>query len=322
MAKTEEIPLVDLRDFLSGNKRRRQAFVLAFGEALRTFGFVRLQGHGVSDDLLKAVYASMRMLFAHSDELLRDYHVPDIHGQTGYTPYGKEQAVGYKVGDAKRFWHVCRQSERSNIWPSDKLAPSLREYASDLYNDLDRVFRTLCFALEEYLETGEESVTGLVVGDNNSTLRLLHYPPLPARKPGKHKPRRASRNKLVRAGAHRDINWLTLLPAATSSGLQVRRHNGRWLPIKAARGEIIVNAGIMLERFTNGYIPATEHQVVNPDDEIPNVDRFSTPFFGHPCAEAIIKVPKRFRGKGRPRAKPAITAREALQQVLKAIKLA
>lgn len=325
----EEIPLVDLSDYFSSDMVRRALFVNAFGDALRSFGFVRLTGHNVSDELLELLYDSMRKLFSNCDKHLRDYHVPAIHGQTGYTPYGKEQAVGYKQGDAKRFWHVCRESERSNIWPSESLAPKLKTYASTLYRRLDEVFIILCQALEEYLQLGTNSVALLVMGDNNSTLRLLHYPKQETVRPAKStkrkrglRPRRARRSVRVRAGAHRDINWLTLLPAATSSGLQVRRRNGRWLPIKASKGEIIVNAGIMLERFTNGYIKATEHQVVNPDDEIPNVDRFSTPFFGHPCAEAVICVPKRFRGPGYPRAKPAITARKALQQVLKAIKLA
>lgn len=327
--KTEEIPLVDLSDYFSSDMVRRTLFVNAFGDALRSFGFVRLTGHNVSEELLELVYDCMRKLFSNCDAHLRDYHMPEIHGQTGYTPYGKEQAVGYKQGDAKRFWHVCRESERSNIWPSDSLAPKLKQHASLLYRRLDEVFLTLCQALEEYLQLGTHSVTMLVQGDNNSTLRLLHYPKQEQARPAKRikgkpgaTPRRVRRTVRVRAGAHRDINWLTLLPAATSSGLQVRRRNGQWLPIKASKGEIIVNAGIMLERFTNGYIKATEHQVVNPDDEIPNDDRFSTPFFGHPCAEAVICVPKSFRGKGYPRAKPAITARKALQQVLKAIKLA
>lgn len=323
---TKSIPLVDMRDFNAGGKRR-QKFVQGFGDALRFFGFVRLKGHGVPDELIESVYDALRDLFSHSDEVLKAYHDPALHGATGYTPYGKETGVGYKHGDAKRFWHVCRESEQANVWPAPKLAPSLKGSAKLLYRELDTVYIALAKALEEYLGLEPGSVTGLVDGENNSTLRLLHYPPLPKSKAkrnhkGKQSLRRAPRSQVVRAGAHRDINWLTLLPAATASGLQVRTVKKRWLAIKAKKGEIIVNSGIMLERFTNGFITATEHQVVNPGGSIPNTDRFSLPFFGHPRRLAVLRVPKQFRGKGWPRAPRAITAGQALAEVLKAINLA
>ncbi|GAA3252962.1 hypothetical protein GCM10020258_09870 [Sphingomonas yabuuchiae] len=45
--------------------------------------------------------------------------------------------------------------------------------------------------------------------DGNSVLRLLHYPPIPADAEG------------VRAGAHEDINLITLLLGAEEAGLEL-----------------------------------------------------------------------------------------------------
>ena len=49
-------------------------------------------------------------------------------------------------------------------------------------------------------------------------LRLIHYPALD----------KAFPKGAVRAAAHEDINLITLLPAATATGLQVKDSDGQW----------------------------------------------------------------------------------------------
>ena len=86
-------------------------------------------------------------------------------------------------------------------------------------------------------------------------LRLLHYPPIPADAEG------------VRAGAHEDINLITLLLGAEEAGLELLDSDGRWLPIKPPEGAMVVNVGDMLQRLTNHVLPSTTHRVVNPPPE-------------------------------------------------------
>ena len=44
------IPSVDLADFLSGDQKRKTAFVEELGKAYEEVGFVALKNHGVSDE--------------------------------------------------------------------------------------------------------------------------------------------------------------------------------------------------------------------------------------------------------------------------------
>ncbi len=147
--------------------------------------------------------------------------------------------------------------------------------------------------------------------DSDSILRLLHYPPLPGDIQG------------VRAGAHEDINAITLLLGAEEAGLEVLDRDGRWLPINPPPGSVVVNIGDMLQRLTNDVLPSTTHRVVNPRTERRGVARYSTPFFLHFAPDYAIRTLPRCVGPDRPDRYPEpITARDYLLERLREIKLA
>jgi isopenicillin N synthase-like dioxygenase len=145
----------------------------------------------------------------------------------------------------------------------------------------------------------------------NSVLRLIHYPPL--------------KNQFipggVRAAEHEDINLITLLPESTASGLELLTRDGVWLPIDSLEGQIIVDAGDMLARITNGVVPATTHRVVNPPRSEEDVERYSMPFFVHPYPECVLRVLDSCVTKENPARAPDITADGFLRQRLKEIGL-
>ncbi len=87
----------------------------------------------------------------------------------------------------------------------------------------------------------------------NSVLRVIHYPPMPPEP-----------TPSVRAGAHEDINVITLLLGAEEPGLEVLSKKGEWLPINPAPGSLVCNVGDMLQRLTNRHLRSTTHRVVNP----------------------------------------------------------
>ena len=74
------------------------------------------------------------------------------------------------------------------------------------------------------------------------------------------------------AGAHADINLTTVLPRATTAGLQVRTKaatddtDAVWVDAAPPEGHVIINTGIMLERISNGIIPSGWHRVVADPD--------------------------------------------------------
>ena len=52
----QNIPSVDLRDFLSGEPERKQKFVNEIGKAFEDIGFVALKGHFLEDQLVDELY--------------------------------------------------------------------------------------------------------------------------------------------------------------------------------------------------------------------------------------------------------------------------
>jgi isopenicillin N synthase-like dioxygenase len=126
----------------------------------------------------------------------------------------------------------------------------------------------------------------------------------------------------VRAGAHEDINLITLLVGASAEGLQVRSHAGEWVPFTAEADTIVVNIGDMLQRLTNHVYPSTTHRVVNPPGENARKPRYSVPFFLHPNPDFVIDVlPSCIDATHPSRYAQPITAHEYLQERLREIKL-
>ena len=126
----------------------------------------------------------------------------------------------------------------------------------------------------------------------------------------------------VRAGAHEDINLITLLVGASAQGLEVRSHAGEWVPFTADADTIVVNIGDMLQRLTNHVYPSTTHRVVNPPGDSARKPRYSVPFFLHPNPDFVIDVLPGCIDANNPSRYPnPISAHEYLQERLREIKL-
>ena len=123
-----------------------------------------------------------------------------------------------------------------------------------------------------------EPLSDMIVGSEQTLLRILHYPPLPdAIEPG-----------AIRAGAHEDINLLTVLPAANEPGLQVLGRNGDWIDVPCDFGNLIINIGDMLQEATARYYPSTTHRVINPHGADATRSRISLPLFLHPRPDVVL----------------------------------
>ena len=99
----QNIPSVDLRDFLSDEPTRKQKFVNEIGKAFEDIGFVALKGHFLNDALVTELYGEIRNFFALPLDTKYGYEIPGIGGQRGYVSFGKEHAKGKKEGDLKSF---------------------------------------------------------------------------------------------------------------------------------------------------------------------------------------------------------------------------
>jgi isopenicillin N synthase-like dioxygenase len=307
--KYDKVPTLSLRDYTNGSTEARDAFIEDLFSGFKYYGFVILKDHPVSVDLLDQAYKQAEELFRLPAEIKNSY-ISQVGGnQRGYTPFGKEHAKNSPVHDLKEFWHVGRvlptghkyeKEYPENIWP--KQLSGFRETMTSLYLALDTVGEIMLEALTPSLEL-EKKYFKDMIQDGNSILRLLHYPPL---EPGVDP-------RCVRAAAHEDINLITILVAATTSGLELLDRDNKWLPVETEQNNLIVDAGDMLARITNDVIPATTHRVVNPQDGR-NGHRYSMPYFIHPNPEAKLECIDSCRGSGEKY--PPIRAQDFLMQRL------
>lgn len=307
------VPVLKLSSFTEGSPEAQKAFVEQLFTGIKDYGFIILKDHGINPAVFKKSYQLLEQFYSQPVETKMKY--AGVHGgQRGYTPFGKEHAKDSPVMDLKEFWHVGREVSPShpfakyypgNVWPTE--IPEFKTHFESLYAQLDEVGRVLLQALTKPLDLDIEYFDRMVL-DGNSILRLLHYPPIAE----------GADPRCLRAAPHEDINLITILPAATASGLQLKDRDGSWLDVDAEPDTLIVDAGDMLARAANDVIPSTTHQVINTP-EATHSHRYSMPFFIHPNPEAILSCFPSCRGA---KAKyPDISAHDFLMQRLREIGL-
>lgn len=306
---TGSVPELSLRAYTHGDPAQKAAFSKALFKGLQDYGFIILNDHNVDADLLERAYQLSAEVFALPDGVKRQY----AQGMRGFTPFGVEHAKDSNTADLKEFWQIGHDPSPEapepfppNVWPAE--TPAFQPVFSELFNALNETGQILLRALAPNLGLPEGYFDPLV-RHGTSLLRVLHYPPVAGDvEPG-----------AVRAAAHEDINFITILVAAKGAGLELLDRDGTWLPVITEPKNLIVDSGDMLMRLTNGVIPATTHRVVNPADA-ENVDRYSMPFFMHPTLATPLNVLESCVGEGKKF--PDITAGEFLDERLKAIGLA
>ncbi len=316
---TVNIPRLDLNTYVNGTSEERKHFSDAIGQAFNETGFVTITNHGLSKELIDKLYAQVKALFTLPEEVKLNYEKPELAGQRGYTGKGKETAKGFKVPDLKEFWQIGQtitdNDPVKDEYPENVQVTELPEFNSttlEVYQKLEAAGKQLLKAIAVYLNLPENYFDDKV-HNGNSILRTLHYFPIenPDEVPA----------DAVRAGAHEDINLITLLIGASADGLELLTREGEWFPVKAHGEDVVVNVGDMLQRLTNNKLKSTTHRVVNPPRELMKQSRFSVPFFLHPkSAMDLTSLPSTI-DEQHPKLYSDITAGEYLDERLREIGL-
>lgn len=305
------IPSVDLADFLSDDPKRKQKFVDEIGAAYEEIGFVSLKNHFLDDQLVDGLYKEIKDFFALPVEVKKKYEIEGLGGQRGYVSFGKEHAKGKKEGDLKEFWHFGQEpaadANLTEEYPDNVQVSELKNFnktGMEAYRMLEKTGVYVLRALALHIGL-DEFYFDHWANNGNSILRPIHYPPITEEPKG-----------AVRAGAHGDINLITLLMGASAGGLQVLRNDGVWIDAIPAEDELVINVGDMLERHTNNKLRSTIHRVVNPPKEQWDTPRYSIPFFMHPRSDMKLNCLPECITDENPKAYPDITAGEFLNQRL------
>jgi len=308
----DHIASVSLKDA----DRDPSAFAEKLGRSFEEYGFAIVADHGIPDELIHRAEEKAKAFFALPEETKRKYLIEGSGGARGYTPFGIETAKGAQAHDLKEFWHVGRDLPEGhkfrdhmpdNLWPSE--VPGFKETFQEIFATFDRTGLKILKAIARYLKIDENYFED-AVHEGNSVLRALHYPPQ-TEPTGEH----------IRAGAHEDINAITLLLGAEEAGLELKTRDGRWIPVSPKPGELVINIGDMLQRLTNGRLRSTSHRVVNPTPERASKARYSMPFFLHFRSDFLIDALPETVPPGEQAKWPPITANDYLQERLREIKL-
>jgi isopenicillin N synthase-like dioxygenase len=310
------IPVVNLADFLSGDPQLKQAFVNQLGKAYEDVGFAAVKNHGIPDELIADLYKYVQQFFGLPAETKRQYEIPGLAGQRGYTSFGKEHAKGSDAPDLKEFFQFGQIVEDNDPvkseYPDNVQVNDVQGFNTTFikaYRAFEKSGRALLQAIALYLGL-DEHYFDEHVHNGNSILRAIHYPPIT------QEPKSA-----IRAEQHEDINLITLLVGASADGLQILTRQNEWVPVTSLPEQIVVNVGDMLQRLTNNKLKSTTHRVVNPPREMWNTSRYSIPFFLHPKSEMSLACLEGCIDASHPKAYPDATAGEYLDERLREIGL-
>ena len=311
------IPSVDLADFLSDDPSKREHFVKELGAAYEGIGFVAVRNHQIPDELIDRLYDRIKTFFALPEDTKKKYAIPGIGGQRGYTPFGQEHAKGMTAGDLKEFWHFgqfvedndpIKEEYPDNVNVSE--VPDFLATGKEAYQTFEATGRHLLRAIAIHLGL-EENYFNPHIHNGNSILRPIHYPPITGE----------IEEGAVRAGAHEDINLITLLVGASADGLQVLNKQNEWVSVTEIENHIVVNVGDMLQRLTNNKLKSTTHRVINPPKELLGTSRYSVPFFLHPRSDMPLNCLPSCVDENNPKQYEDITAGEYLMERLREIGL-
>lgn len=241
-------------------------------ESLIESGFAVVENHPIPASELDEFYQAWDDFFLHGNP--KNYST-DAESQAGYfSPDLAETAKGHEAQDLKEYFQ---------FWPGHKLPPEVHDITMHYYDEIIALGASVMTWLQENtsgsLWQAIDKPFAEYLSRKQTLLRILRYPPLTGNEPA----------DAIRAGAHEDINLITMLPAASQSGLEIQpKGMSEWFPVEAPAGSIVINIGDMLQELTGGALPSTSHRVVNPTGEDASKARLTAPIFCHPYPEMVL----------------------------------
>ncbi|WP_318477355.1 2OG-Fe(II) oxygenase family protein [Photobacterium leiognathi] len=243
-----------------------------FVESLRNTGFGVLKNHPIQQKLVQSIYDNWYQFFNSKEKT--DF-LFNVETQDGLFPTEvSETAKGHTKKDIKEYFHY---------YPWGQCPSALKQEIQQYYQEANELATELLSWVEEYSPNDisdkySQPLSSMIDGSEKTLLRVLHYPPLKG----------DEELGAIRAGAHEDINLLTILPAANEPGLQVLAKDGSWIDVPCDFGNLIINIGDMLQEASSGYFPSTTHRVINPEGADKTKSRISLPLFLHPKPEVVL----------------------------------
>ena len=274
---SRRMPQLDLAPLFTGDRTGLRDLAAIVRETYQTLGFNSVVNHGIAPDLIARMQAQseryhslpMETKLCHKvDQNQRGYIPPkgslikvSSYNQNTKFDTGGCLVLATEYDDDHPDVKAGKQFYSRNQWPEGLpgFKETVLEYMAAMTELGKRMLPVWALALElpedfflPYFETPYVY------------LRLAHYPPQPELEENEfgHSP-------------HADAGFQTFLPPANEPGLQILDTDGNWFWPEVEDGALILNAGLFLERWTNGRFRATPHRVIPPT----NAHRYSLASF-------------------------------------------
>ncbi len=266
-----KIPEIDFSSYDENDGRALAALADALNEALAGVGFLSLRNIGIDESLRDAVFAASKAFFAQPEAEKRKLGYSDAEDNFGYQGIREESLKPGSPPDLKEALTLRDLNRfRGLDWPQPGFRDLLTAFNADCTVAAFRVMRVFAIGLEVDRDYFVRRHTG-----ENVTMRLLHYPPLPP-----------DGSDQLGAGPHTDYGLLTLLFQDMAGGLEVQDRDGGWQPVTPKPGNVVINAGDLLERWTNKRYRSSLHRVrARPGGG----HRYAVAFFVDPDSRTLVE---------------------------------
>lgn len=285
---TEEIPLLDISDYMAGEPGAAQRIGAELRQISETVGFFYLAGHSVDQGLVDAAFREVKKFHALPLETKMKVKIEDNSGYLAMN--GVISRVSNLIDAAKPnlnaaflFSHergpdhpdvVNKRRFRSmNRWPEE--LPSFREAMLKYFAAVEVLGQKMLPLWSAALDMPENFFVERFQ-DPHMTMRVSHYPPQPEETVG---------TRQYGLAPHTDNCMMTILAQANVPGLAVEMPSGHWRIADIIPGTFLVNTGNLVVRWTNDRFKSTKHRVINTS----GTDRYSIPVFIGPHPDTMIE---------------------------------
>ncbi len=282
-----DIPLIDLTDF----ENRRGEITEQLWSAATEVGFFQLVNHGLDVKLVQSAFDLSEAFFALSnDEKAR---FPLKKGLNAGWEFMSQVRPSTRTADQKESYQITLP-HMDDLWPNQTVVPEFHRIMLDFEYRAWRLGMDVLSCFAERLGFARDFFTKAHdrrLPDYQSTLRLLHYLPMP------EDDLDAS---LWRAGAHTDFDCLTMVfQKEGQGGLQVSPgkdaegagDNREWSSVIPRDDIITCNIGDMLMRWSDDQLKSTLHRVRMPKPGEYRGPRYRMAFFCQANKEVMIESP-------------------------------
>ena len=277
-----DIPVIDFNNFLNGDSQQQQKVSAELLEAIQKYGFVYLKNFGISNDQIENMFNLSKRFFESSIETKLTAK-KNHETFCGYSQTEEEKLSNERPGDLKESFMI---KQNGTPWPNAE--PHLKDFKSTMLEFHESCFK-LAHDIIKSLLLGlnvNQSIFDQAFNGECTVLRLLHYPPV----------LNEIQPNQLRCGEHTDYGSISFLFQDDVGGLEIKTKENKWLAVPAMEDTILVNIGDCIELWTNGFLKATPHRVVNPNRDRQHLSRYSTAFFFDPDLGVGLKSLQEFSG--------------------------